>query len=749
MKFGRELTESTHPSFRNYYIAYKDLKQAIKIITGEALPSDDVIGLSSPIIELLQRQTAAGDHLGRVSRTAESQFQELLDYELNKINNFTNVQFAVLTEEIREVLYRLSHGESADSLSTIISDLSEEIVAFDEYIRLNLTGFRKALKKFDKWNKSDSSNWFLQRVVRSDFMTIQIDKLLLGLSLIASVRTNVFERDNACDPASLPIQADPSAFKRTKFFIPSEDLVRVEAAILKNALVVYPWSLTAEIPSTVDILVNSFGRGRGGPVSDIAFTESVVIFDDLDFNQMRTRRERNATKLVGGYSRPVFSLRWNQFLHKEGRCCIVRECHPKWVGSEPAQYLLEVRQRNLSQLLTGRMSIQAFVDTEGLGGNMRVAEFLGAFVGSALGDSAPSAMYSYRRTMFKKDSLFIAVDKDIKFVDLRSVPNAAASMFQIPPTMFQSILTQRTMTLWTHRGMTTVPEFITEITGSPSVTEVSGFSKAIHAEAVLHVVTELDRPVTVGLPHWFLHTISADDGKANMVSMIDDSANAMGSPVVASSQPSGGKFDVLPSTTAPDANSRLLLHDIVSAKEPKQQSAPPTPRPIGGPVPTSTPSVGSSLETPLLDRSSRQSPRTERRSQSIIDQLKFILFGSLSRESPVTSSHIEPKTFLANERTFLSWCYVAFIISAAAITLISVDPAARLEAAALSLVAVVTLTWSLNVYRLRVIALRDMKALDSLLVSSGGATTVCLSVVLALVFTWIGRWRQYMNSSDI
>ena len=85
------------------------------------------------------------------------------------------------------------------------------------------------------------------------------------------------------------------------------------------------------------------------------------------------------------------------------------------------------------------------------------------------------------------------------------------------------------------------------------------------------------------------------------------------------------------------------------------------------------------------------------------------------------------------------------MVSAAAVTLKSVDPTAGLEAACLTIAALVILVWSLNVYRLRVIALRKIKDLDTVMVSSNGATTVALIVVFALSVTWIGRYRSLSN----
>jgi uncharacterized membrane protein YidH (DUF202 family) len=715
MKFGKELLNSAHPTFKNYYIAYKDLKLAIKIITGEEgiLGQDDeIVASTSKLIDMLSNQTS-------ISSSPSNQFQILLDHELKKINNFSNIQFSVLQEEIRELIYRLTHDIAVDEEP--INTLSDEIVAFEEYIRLNFTGFRKAVKKFDKWNKSDSSNWFLSKIIKADFMSIHIDSLLLGLSIVHSIRSKQYDGRNAS------IFSDFGSKRRNQFFISPSDTVRIESSLSKHMTLMCPYPLPIEVPALMQGLIDAYthpgGRIAGGYCPEYSMNESVIVFEDSKFGQYVTRRSKSVANNpeFSGYDQPVYSIRWNQFLAKEGLCWVVRESHPKYIPVKERKEFYQVKQKNLSDLINRKTTIARFVSAEGLESSN---PFFNAFF-EFLVQYLPSAMYNYRRTVFTTADLIVAIDKDIKFYDLK---NYNGSFFNLPVSQFQSILSQRTMTII--QDADELPKFLTDILGDPSVSEVTGFSKAIHAEAALHVVTELERPVTVGLPQWFLHTISGDDSKmaANMASinLEDDSS---------------GKFDVLP-----DVSSKLLIHDIVASKEPKQQSIPQTPVTISipKPIPTAAPLIGTNtLEVPLL--TSERHP-SSRKSESLFDQIKYILFGSVIPEVPEPAiSKIEPKTFLANERTFLNWCYVSFIISAVAIALVSIDPTAHLESSCLSLVALVTLIWSLNVYRLRVIALRNMKALETLLVSSNGAVFVCLSVAFALAVTWLGRYRMYMS----
>lgn len=727
MKFGRQLEEVSYPGYKQYYIAYKDLKKAIKHITGEVLHPDDSILLSNA---------------GPITRTPESHFQELLDRELTKINNFSAVQFSALTEEVRELIYRLTHPSRSIETETkeAVASLHEEIAAFDEYIRLNFTGFRKALKKFDKWNKSDSSRWFLQRIVRSDFMLIPIDRLLFGLSIVESLRRNTSLEDmNACNSSELAIHKSPLFFKRTKYFISPDDLVKVEIDLLKECNAIYAYPLSQTIPTEFNHLAQAFSGGRSRHINaEIGFTEFVVIFENESFTQTAARRGKKPfSDFTGGYAEPVFSIRWNQAQNREGKCTIVRESHPKVtdIRQSTLGFQLEIGQRTVSDLISKKIPIEKLTE-----GHQDSTDFLAEF-STCLSKSYPSALYSYRRTLLQwSDSITIALDRDIKFLDLKTV--APSSIFSAQISQFQSMLSQRVMTVWQSRNLDSLPDFLAAIVGKPSVSEVAGFSKAIHAETILHVVADPNGPGSVGLPRWFIHTVSAGDAEGMKMTGADDDFSP--SPLLS---PASGKFDVLPKM---EANSKLIIHDIVSAKEPKQITA--IPSDSSGrvdqtvirrtPLPSVSPLLASVLEQPLLQRSANVQPGHVKR--SLIDHIKYILFGSIAPVIPEPTSNIEPKTFLANERTFLNWCYVSFILQAAAVTLVSVDGRAHLEGSLLSLVALVTLGWSLNVYRLRVIALRSMRPLDALLVSSNGASLVCLSVVFALTVTWMGRVKNYL-----
>jgi len=769
MKFGETLERSIHPAFRNYYIGYKDLKQAIKIITGELIPSDEDI---SPLMELLFRRDRESIALGGIRRTPESQFQELLDYELNKINNFANVEYRVLLEEIRDLLYRLSALSASSSVINTrdaIENLKNEIIAFDGYIRMNFSGFRKALKKFDKCNSSNSSNWFLQRVVRSDFMLVPMDKLIHGIAVLEfKFRSGSARTPLSIHPNSLPVYADPARYRRLKFFIPPEELVAIEMEISGNMNPVFGRPLSVNSLGA-DELVDGFrttivaGRPGTSASGDISFLEHVTIFDNDAYDVYSLRRSKRPVTdkplATEGYAESVFSVRWNQYQGKEGKCSIVRECHPRFTSAGARLHFLQLSQKNVTDLMDGKLTVESIVSSEGW--NAIVGGFLDDFK-HFIHQYKPSVVYSYRRSVFEKDGTVISVDKDIKLVDVRGT----GEIFSVLPFQFHSILSQRVMTIWSDRNA--IPSgLVDRLRGKPAVNEVTGFSKAIHAEAALHVVTEIERPVAAGLPNWFIHTINGLEGDkkgviANMMVSVDDTAGDGGSYMSgggvtsATPQPMGsplgtGVFDIMPEKFA---SSQMLLHDIASAKEPKQQqtSAVPSRAPstvLMPPPAASGPTLGNELDVPLLARSVTPPMQQPIKRHSLWEQVKFVFFGSpagdddLAEPLPI-SSRFQIKTFLANERTFLDWCHVAFVISAAAVALRAVNPNAAIPAALLTLVSLATITWSLDVYRMRAIALRNIKDLNSLMLSANGATTIALAVVLALTLTWYSQYQAFM-----
>lgn len=54
----------------------------------------------------------------------------------------------------------------------------------DRFVRQNTTGFRKIMKKHDKWTKNQASAWFLPRLAQEPFNCLDFDGMLVLLRLV-------------------------------------------------------------------------------------------------------------------------------------------------------------------------------------------------------------------------------------------------------------------------------------------------------------------------------------------------------------------------------------------------------------------------------------------------------------------------------------------------------------------------------------------------------------------------------------
>ncbi|OII76737.1 SPX domain-containing protein [Cryptosporidium andersoni] len=211
MKFSKRLQHYVNQQYAHHYLAYKDLKRAIKLITGSDTSSYTIKEVTSNFGNI--RALA-----GSVYRPAESRFMDLLNHELDKINSFSNIIYNSIKDSLKQVLiyftklqkddlssvssagdseqYRIDSGIEVnkyfnksklleDSIRSLIAQLekaNEDIIFLDSYQQLNYTGFRKITKKYDKINKSSSSAWYMARLAKEPFMNLNVDALLQDLS---------------------------------------------------------------------------------------------------------------------------------------------------------------------------------------------------------------------------------------------------------------------------------------------------------------------------------------------------------------------------------------------------------------------------------------------------------------------------------------------------------------------------------------------------------------------------------------
>ncbi|KAK5774225.1 hypothetical protein RI543_004514 [Arxiozyma heterogenica] len=192
MKFGKYLEgrELELPEYAGYFMDYKALKKLIKQLS---LPNGDV-SLNTGDVNSINFHSNDNpfqdpNSYKRLQNNKASFFFKL-ERELEKVNSFylqkesdLKIKFNILYSKY--VNYR-SNGRLNSRNSLTFKSIygrfikfQKDLIAFEQYVELNKTGFSKALKKWDKRSHSQDKDFYLATVVSVQpvFTRIDISKL--------------------------------------------------------------------------------------------------------------------------------------------------------------------------------------------------------------------------------------------------------------------------------------------------------------------------------------------------------------------------------------------------------------------------------------------------------------------------------------------------------------------------------------------------------------------------------------------
>lgn len=188
MKFGKQLQLGTYSPWRRYYIGYSRLKREIFRLAflrsrrdgpGSTLSSRTHSFIELPAYGKVVEEESLGEEVkgfidygsthdscgsdhgsltGEGARTNSTDFFDLLQEEIDKINKFYLGKLATLTIDVETITSKIeskeyAHFSSENSMPLNLVKLRDvyiELAALRSYIELNKTGFYKILKKYDK-----------------------------------------------------------------------------------------------------------------------------------------------------------------------------------------------------------------------------------------------------------------------------------------------------------------------------------------------------------------------------------------------------------------------------------------------------------------------------------------------------------------------------------------------------------------------------------------------------------------------
>ncbi|KAG1149447.1 hypothetical protein G6F37_000443 [Rhizopus arrhizus] len=698
MKFGDHLSSRIYPPWHIYYLQYNELK-----------------------LEMKRRQL---DH--QWNDTDEAEFIRKLEAELVKVYRFVEKNIKDLNKrclQIETIVRALMantakntrrYDEEADRLTEILFDCND----MSKFLQLNATGFEKLVKKHDRYThmrlvptfkKEMLSEWSLDR------LTLQFDVLVVKIS----------ELHDICQLHGNPRQTynyvDQTAFERAtaKYWVHPDNITEVKSIILFH------------------LPVHIFNQKKQYEESDMAV--SSVYFDNQQLGLYTGRLEREP-------GAEAIRLRW--YGDNEEDVYVERKTHKAaWLEGKSVKDRFRIKQGLVNDYLIGRYTADDLVEDLRMkaNGKARSEAVLeeNHFVASGIQASIkkkslqPMCRVFYNRTAFQlpgDQRLRISLDSNLTFIrehgftqshwrrkdvgidyPFRNV--ADEDILRFPYAILET-------KLQTHLGQE-CPAWLTSLIESHLVYEVPRFSKYIHGAATLF---KKNIPVA---PYW-LEEFSKDIRKKPMAN-IGLSRSQSFKPLV-----NGHHRQSLlmmyeremqkPGRNIPKSKSLADLFSVSgsSRRHDRQHLA----------IETGEMTNSSNAPKDIMSRIWNAS--TPRLTKS------FLKKGNETPLLPRTRSNlvkkIEPKTFFANERTFISWLQFCALLLTVALNLLNYgDLISRGIGATFIVIGAALCIYALIRYQIRSWQLRTNRHIiryDDI----WGPTVLCILLVVALMVNFYLRF---------
>ena len=342
MRFGRTLKRSVYPPWKGHYIEYSKLKKLLRETdSGEDSPARDGV---------VDEEWTDQDE--------EAFVQELINVELDKVNAFgkeIDLQLRDRTSKCEQKLSSVvSPGEPEDGQKKAVKDdegkqkalkqlleeldlITKEINELEKYCRINFTGFFKAAKKHDrKRGASYKVRPLLQvRLQELPFNKLDYSPLLMRISMLYSViRQNLdgdLTRDQHRSFASSRAGAD--GYTSHKFWVHADNLLEVKTNILRRLPVLVYNTQTSQVADGAD--------------NDPKITS--LYFDNPNFSLYNQKIERDSDA-------SSLRLRWFGNLSEKRELYIEKKTMKQ--GDDSVEVKLQIKEKYVQGFIQGTYKME-------------------------------------------------------------------------------------------------------------------------------------------------------------------------------------------------------------------------------------------------------------------------------------------------------------------------------------------------------------------------------------------------------
>jgi len=636
-----------------------------KFVEEKTKPEWRLYYIDYKYLKQLIKEMKADISAGRQTKQdAENKFTKAIEHEINKVNDF----FLLIDKEIQAKLLALRQLLNKTSDAEIVSKQKELNLEIDllanqlndlyAYSLVNFTGFRKILKKHDRHTDMVASPWFLARCKQQPFYASsnRFGSMLVKLgNCCARARSIINEKAPVDALGSLDSGDQFSANARTtRYWIKREDVMQVKTTIVKHVPV---QMLTPNVRF---------------PKEATDSTHILSVYYDnphtLEAYESRVKREQGAS-----------STRFRIYENSD-QVCIERKIHQNSISGSINErfslnpgdvfdfvrgtykledYLSFLEQFDQSEeAITSACKLFSAVQTEILGRNY-----------------APTISTSYDRSTFQQPIapvISITIDTNVQMIKEKLKLENDGKWHKTELQITEDDIHEfpyAIMEIKVKPGFSS-PDWLSQLVSGPFLKKASHFSKFVHATAAL--LPNLVKAHPPWMEEFLVAERKAEKPKAEGVEGDDIQFNEIW--VSEADENAGLVADYEASQSLDrsrlESSSRENVRRVLSGRQSK------------------TPSVWKRLQD-LFN----------------FDQ-RFVKDGK-----PVMSRmKIEPKTYFANERTFLQWMSFCVIIQGIGIALVSITDTnymGMLSGTAFVAISIMFMCYALFMFRLRAARIRN------------------------------------------
>ncbi|KAK3818379.1 MAG: VTC domain-containing protein [Benniella sp.] len=689
MKFGDNLENSTYAPWKDYYVQYNDLKKQLED------------GLYKPS--------------GWTERD-EGIFGATLDGDLTKVFNFVNSKFEELQErttnaELKVATFQEAYNQKAlETLTSSISEVTDEVNQLSKYCRTNYAGFLKIVKKHDKNVPYRLRPVFMVQLKSRAFYNVNFDSLVVRLSkLYHSLGGESLPLGTPITPSALTVRMNKEGLDRKsfKFWVHPDNVMEVKTTVLKHLPVVL---YTPRGPNTAESLDPSL---------------SSVYLDNTAFDLYNSKLERQE-------GAQAIRLRWYGS-PSNNEIFVERKIHHEINKFGEYHDRFTVKEKYVDSFLKGEYTMDRHIAKLREQGGKSAAEIdqyeeMVKDVQKCIVDMKlkPVLRTVYNRTAFQipgDKRVRLSLDSDLCMIREDNLDNTTRSgnhwrRMDIDYPMGSKTAYENDMTRFNYAilevklelpiGQAT-PSWVDELMNSHLVESAESFSKYVHGVAVL-----LESHVAL-LPFW-LAQLEKDSVKASdsMRGQLPDTPSLSRAASTAEIHSINSRRSSIASRYESDngASTRSMSKgkqksmDVLVDNQYGQNGQGYGATSRANKKPFGFKGLGGVFKRGGKDNTSRASSSLNPSDDP--DGVPKIKIIPPKPKKVVGPLKVEAKVFFANERTFLKWMNFAVLLGTIGVSLFNAaDNIGRFAGILLAITGLLTLIYSIWLYERRLTMLRN------------------------------------------